>query len=205
MSVFRVALTGNIASGKSRVAQVWAAAGVPIVDADVLAREAVSPGSAGLEQVRRHFGDEVIAADGHLDRAALRRIVFDDDARRSELESILHPIIARLRAEADLVLAGRGEDLVVHVIPLLFETGLDATFDCVVFVDASERKRLSRLVEHRNLEALEAERMIAAQMPAPMKRERAHIVIDNDGSLTELEAAATAAWHEIERRAGRTR
>jgi dephospho-CoA kinase len=201
--VYRVALTGNIASGKSTVAEVWERAGAPIVDADVLAREAVAPGSAGLEQVRRDFGDAVITAGGHLDRAALRRLVFDDEARRVELESILHPIITRLRHEAEAALGRAGADIVVHVIPLLFETRIEATFDCVVFVDASERTRLSRLVEHRNIGAMEAQRMIAAQMRAARKRKRADIVIDNEGTLAQLEAAASTAWKEIQVRAER--
>jgi len=199
--VYRVALTGNIASGKSVVAEVWKRKGAAVVDADELAREAVAPGSPGLQEVRRRFGESVIAPDGSLDRAVLRRIVFEDEARRSDLESVLHPIIARLRRAADAGLARRGTSIVVHVIPLLFETGLDATFDCVVFVDASERTRLTRLVEHRQLDPMEAERMIAAQMPAAVKRARAHLVIDNESTLHELEAAAAVAWREIERRA----
>ena len=137
--VYRVGLTGNIASGKSAVARVWQRLGAQIVDADELARRAVAPGSPGLAAIRRRFGDDVIAADGSLDRARMRAIVFADPERRAQLEHIVHPEVARLRADAETALAQAGESIVVHVIPLLFETGLDATVDTVVLVDAQSQ------------------------------------------------------------------
>src|SRR5690606_2416198 len=142
--MLRVALTGNIASGKSAVSAVWERLGATIVDADELAREAVAPGSAGLARVVERFGAEMLAADGTLDRAALRARVFADDRERRDLEAILHPEIERLRRRADAEAEARGERLVVHVVPLLFETGLDERFDRVVLVDAPEAVRLDR-------------------------------------------------------------
>jgi dephospho-CoA kinase len=197
----RVALTGNIASGKSTVAREWERAGAAVVDADVLARRAVEPGTSGLAAVVRRFGSGVLSADGRLDRAALRRIVFADAGARRELERILHPEIHRLREEEDARLEREGARLVVHMIPLLFETGLETEFDDVVFVDSPAGLRLRRLVEQRGLPEAEAQRMIDAQMPAGPKREAATLVLKNEGTIEELERAAADAWRELERRA----
>lgn len=199
--LFRVGLTGNIASGKSAVEAVWRDQGAHVVDADVLARDAVAPGTAGLERVLDEFGDHLRLPDGTLDRAALRGLVFDDEAARERLESILHPEIERLRVEHERALKTHGARIVVHTIPLLFEVGMADAFDLVVLVDAPEPERLRRLVETRSLPPADAQAMIAAQMPAAQKRDRAAIVIDNDGTLDELRERARAAWQEIEQRA----
>lgn len=206
---YRVALTGNIASGKSVVADEWARRGASIIDADELARAAVRPGMPGLDQIRREFGDEVMQADGTLDRAALRRIVFAEPARRARLEQILHPEIARLRDEREERLAARGGGIVVHMIPLLFETGMQGEFDAVVLVDAPERVRFDRLTRLRGLDEDEARAMIAAQMPAARKRKTLDTlpgrtrVIENDGTLAELKEQAREAWKGIEQAAER--
>jgi dephospho-CoA kinase len=199
--VIRVGLTGNIASGKSSVARLWAREGACVVDADVLARRAVEPGSPGLRRVVEAFGEGVLDGAGALDRAALRRIVFHDAAARARLEAIVHPEVARLRAEEEARLEREGCRIVVHDIPLLYEVGLEGEFDLVVLVDAPEALRLERLVRERGLEAGEARRMIAAQMPAEEKRGRADVVIDNDGTLDALEARAEAVWEMLRRRA----
>lgn len=201
MAVLRVGLTGNIASGKSSVARVWARLGAPIIDADDLARRAVEPGSPALEQIARAFGPEVLEQGGGLDREAMRRIVFRDEAARRLLESIVHPEVQRLRAEAERRFEQEGARIVVSDIPLLFEVGLEDEFDVVVLVDAPEPVRLERLVRDRGLEREEARRMIAAQMPAEAKRGRADIVIENAGTLEELEASAERVWRDLERRA----
>ncbi|NLG61270.1 MAG: dephospho-CoA kinase [Candidatus Cloacimonetes bacterium] len=200
--LFRVGLTGNIASGKSAVEAIWTSLGAHVVDADVLAREAVEPGSEGLQRVVAHFGPEVLQPDGSLDRAAMRDIVFRDEAARVTLESIVHPEVEQLRRAREDALREQGVRIVVHAIPLLFEVGMEHAFDVVVLVDAPEEERLRRLVEIRNLQEDEAQRMIAAQMPAAEKRERATLVIENDGTLADLEQRAVEAWREIERRAG---
>jgi dephospho-CoA kinase len=188
--LFRVGLTGNIASGKSTVVNVWRSLGAAVVDADVLAREAIAPGSRGYERVLREFGT--------VDRAELRDIVFGDAARRKQLESIIHPEVARLRAEREQEFANQGKHIVVNDIPLLFEANLFNEFDFVVLVDAPRDIRISRMVANRGLERDEAVRMVDAQMPSEEKRGRADIVIDNDGTLAQLQQRAAEAWQAIQ-------
>jgi len=199
--VFRVGLTGNIASGKSTVARVWQRLGAPVIDADVLARRAVAPGSVGLRRIVETFGPGVLDEAGRLDRAALRDIVFRDPEARAKLEAIVHPEVGRLRREEEARLEAAGEKIVVHDIPLLFEAGLDEEFDAIVLVDAPERVRLERLMRDRGLTEDEARRMIDAQMPSSQKRDRADYVIENEGTLEALERAAEEVWRELRRRA----
>ena len=187
-----MALTGNVASGKSAVADAWRKAGVPVVSADELARVAVAPGSPGLEDVRREFGDGVMAADGTLDRAALRKRVFADESARRRLEEILHPRIGALRSEWMEERRRAGDPLVVAEIPLLFETGSAGAFDEVVVVHAPDAVRLRRLVERRGLSEEEARRVMASQTAPGEKRRNAHHVVENSGTLEDLEAAAAA-------------
>jgi len=202
--MYRVALTGNIASGKSAVARVWERLGAAVVDADRLARAAVQPGTPGHGAVVRRFGPGVLEPDGRIDRAALRRLAFGDESARRDLERILHPEIGRLRAAEDERLERAGTALVAHVIPLLFEVGLETEYDDIVLVDAPEAVRLRRLVELRGLGEAEAKAMVEAQMPASSKRARATLLIENTGTLKELERAAGEAWRELERRAAST-
>jgi dephospho-CoA kinase len=199
--MYRVALTGNIASGKSAVADEWSRLGARIIDADVLARRAVEPGSAGLRRIVQEFGSDVMV-NGALDRARLGRIVFSDPARRRQLETIVHPEVERLRAEEEAEAAQDGETIVVHAIPLLFETGLQSGFDAIVMVDAEESRRLERLVTTRSLKESDARAMIDAQEPAAAKRARADHVIDNNGTLEELAECAREVWRQIEAAAG---
>jgi dephospho-CoA kinase len=195
--VIHVGLTGNVAAGKSAVARIWAARGVPVLDTDQLAREAVEPGSPGLSAVREAFGEKVIATDGTLDRGRLREIVFRDPAERQRLERILHPIIATLhrRWVADRIV--EGIPLVVSEVPLLFEAGLETDFDVVVFVDAPDETRFHRLVHERGLEPEEARRIMASQGEPDGKRAKADYVVENDGTLEELEAKAGALLQRL--------
>lgn len=188
--MIRVGLTGNVASGKSTVARAWAAAGVPVVDADQLAREAVAPGSEGLARVVSRFGTRVLLDDGTLDRGVLRAAILANPAERRALEKILHPEIERLRALWEAERAAEGHSLVVSEIPLLFEVGLDAQMDRVVVVHASEEERLRRLVDDRGLDPDEARRLMAAQGDPHEKRTRAHHLLLNEGSEAELKRAA---------------
>jgi len=200
--VLSVALTGNVASGKSAVAEAWADAGVAVISADALAREAVVPGSAGLRAVREAFGDGVLAADGTLDRAALRQRVFGDDEARRRLEEILHPRIRELRDAWLRRRAGAGDRLVVSEIPLLFETGLEGGFDVVVLVDAPEALRLERLTTLRGLSEEEARRIMAAQMDPAEKRRRADVIVENAGTLEALRTRAAEVLASLRSRAG---
>ena len=193
----RVGLTGNIASGKSTVVKVWRDLGAQVIDADVLARRAVEPGSAALQQIAEQFGPSVLDSSGALDRAKMRGIVFEDPDRRRQLEAIVHPEVLRLRQIEEDKLHAQGVRVIVHDIPLLFETGLADQFDLIVFVDAPEQERLRRLIELRGIAPEEAGRMIAAQMPAEEKKPLAHIVIPNEETLEKLEQDARDVWSNL--------
>lgn len=196
-----VGLTGNIASGKTTVARALAARGVHVIDADVLARDAVLPGSPALARIVERWGRSVLAADGTLDRAALRAQVFGDHAERVALEQIVHPEVGRQRGVLLAAAKAAGERVVVCDIPLLFEAHLEDDVDVVVLVDAPAEVRLGRLVAERGLARDEAAAMIAAQMPAGMKRKRSDHVIDNAGTRDALVARVDDVWRAITTRA----
>ncbi len=192
-----VGLTGNIAAGKSAVAQRLAALGAPIIDADQLARAAVAPGTAALDKIAERFGPSVLAADGTLDRAAMRAIAFGDAAARLALNAIVHPEVERLRNEALATLRKQGSAIVICDIPLLFEVGLDRRMDKIIVVDAPAATRKARLMRDRGLSAAEADAMIAAQQSAAEKRARADFVIENDGSREALDARVDEVWRQL--------
>lgn len=194
-----VGLTGNIASGKSTVAKLLSDRGAWIIDADVLARRAVEPGTRALRAIVERWGERMLRDDGTLDRAALRQIVFEDPAELEALNGIVHPEVARLREEELATARARGARLVVSDIPLLFERDLTHLFDYVVLVDAPRSVRLERLVNDRGLPRDEAVKMIEAQMPAESKRARADFVIDNDGDIPALERQVDELWSVLER------
>jgi dephospho-CoA kinase len=185
-------LTGGIGSGKSTVAELLRGHGVPIVDADELAREAVAPGSAGLARVVEAFGPEVLAADGQLDRKALAGRVFQDPDARKRLNAITHPIVRRLSQERFAELEQQGHTLAGYDVPLLFEVGLDAVLTPVVVVAASEATQLARIAQRGGISAEDAAARIGAQLPLAEKKRRADYVLDNDGSLDELAAQVSA-------------
>lgn len=189
-----IGLTGNIASGKTAVADMLEVRGAKIVDADILSRAAVQPGTPALEAIAYRWGTQVLDENGRLDRAALRRIVFQNAAELNVLNDILHPEILRLRDAEVEAARTRGERVVVCVIPLLFERRLVDQFDAIVLVDAPRAVRLDRLVRDRGLSETEAMNMIASQMSADLKRARADYVIENAGTLEELEQEVDRAW-----------
>lgn len=187
-------LTGNIASGKSTVAQLLSERGATIIDADVLARRAVERGSTAFDAIVKRWGTSVLAPDGHLDRAALRRAVFGNPRELEALNDIVHPEVERLREQRIGEARTRGDRIVVCDIPLLFEKKMAERFDRILLVDAPRPLRLERLVTDRGLRETEAMDMIAAQMPAELKRARADFVIDNASTLTELERRVNDVW-----------
>lgn len=199
--MLKVGLTGNIAAGKSTVADVWRSMGATVVDADELARRAVEPGTPAHAAIAREWGTWVLEDGGTLDRAALRQIVFADPDARARLEGIVHPAVAALRDEEYREAQARGEKLIVADIPLLFEVGMADEFDQVVLVDAPEEVRLRRIVADRGIDEEEARRMIAAQMRSELKRARADVVIENAGTLGDLQDAARDVWRQLVRRA----
>jgi dephospho-CoA kinase len=190
-----VGLTGGIASGKSEVSRRLVELGAVLVDADVLAREAVERGSEGLAEIVRAFGPEVLTDDGALNRAALGSIVFADPERRAVLNSIVHPLV---RARAAEIVASAPEDaVVVQDIPLLVETGQAANFDVVVVVDAPDEVRIQRLGERSGLSPEEAAARIAAQATREERLAVADYVVENAGTLAELRDAVDRLWSNV--------
>ena len=192
-----IGLTGNIASGKSTVAELLAGHGAVIVDADLLAREAVRPGSPALRAIEQRWGRDVLASDGTLNRAALRHRVFNEREELEALNEIVHPEVQRLRDQRVQAARDAGAPVVVCDIPLLFEKHLVEEFDLIVLVDAPRPLRLERLVEARGLHEAEAMEMIAAQMPAELKRARSDYVIDNVADRETLAAQVDDLWTEL--------
>ena len=192
-----IGLTGNIASGKSAVADMLAERGATIIDADILAREAVMKGSPALDSIVEKWGREILDDDGNLDRAKLRSRVFEDQSDLDALNEIVHPEVQRLRANEMRAARERGDKVVVCVIPLLFERHLADEFEIIILVDAPRSVRLERIVRDRKIDETEAMKMIAAQMPADLKRARADYVIENAGSREELEDEVDRVWQSI--------
>lgn len=192
--MLRVGLTGGIGSGKSTVAQRFSALGAVVVDADVLAREVVAPGSEGLRLVVERFGPGVVSPQGALDRAALGALVFSDPQARRDLEGITHPLIARRTGE--LFAAAPEDAVVVHDVPLLVEKHMGPGYHLVVVVDADEEVRLDRLVDARGMDVEDARRRIAAQASGAERRAAADVWLDNGGSQAQLEADVDRLWHD---------
>jgi dephospho-CoA kinase len=202
--MIRIGLTGNIASGKSEIARMLADRGATVIDADLLAREAVEPETQALKDIVKRWGKDVLKDDGSLDRAALRQIVFADQSELDALNRIVHPGVTRLRDREIARARERGDPIVICVIPLLFERNIVDEFDAVVLVDAPRPLRLERLVATRGMEATDAMNMIASQMPAELKRARADYVVENNGSLQDLERDVDALWSSLQRNAVET-
>ena len=192
-----VGLTGNIGSGKSTVAQLLSERGATIIDADVLARRAVELGTPAYEKIVRRWGTSIVGLDRQLDRAALRRSVFSDPAQLEELNRIVHPEVERLRLRLLDEARQRGDRIVVCDIPLLFEKHMAHKFDRIILVDAPRPLRLERLVRDRGLRETEAMDMIAAQMPAELKRAGADFIIENASTLTALEQRVANVWAHL--------
>ena len=198
-----VGITGIEGAGKSTVGRLFEGWGARRIDADELAREAVAPGTEALEAIVDEWGEGVLADDGSLDRSVLREKIFGDPRARERLEAIVHPEVRRLREERLRRAREEGAEIVVGEVPLLFETGMvEEEFDLVVTVDAPRETRRRRLRRDRGLPAETFEAIESAQWSAERKREAADLVIENDGSRAELEAAAREAWETIRRRAG---
>lgn len=197
-----IGLTGGIGAGKSVIARRLAEHGAVIIDADQLARDAVSPGSAGLAAVLERFGPSVVTADGALDRGALGRIVFADEEARSALNGIVHPEVRRRYREA-VEAAERADPraIVVYDVPLLAEARARDEFALVVVADAPAEVRRSRLIEHRGMDATEADRRIAAQISDEARREFADVLINTSGTVEDTLRQADVLWEQLRMRA----
>ena len=196
--MFRVGLTGGIAAGKSVVSRRLDTLGAHVVDHDVLAREAVRPGTVALELLAEHFGDEIVLPDGSLDRAALGHLVFGDQEELAFLNGVIHPEVHRLSVERDAAIAARdGAAVIVHDIPLLVETGQAETFDVVVVVHTPADQRIRRLVEARSLSLPDARRRVAAQADDEVRLAAADVVLDGAGTVDELVDQVDQLWARL--------
>jgi dephospho-CoA kinase len=199
--MLRVGLTGGIGSGKSEVTRRLVKYGAVLIDADAIAREVVAPGTAGLAAVTAAFGDQVLAPGGALDRDRLGAIVFADPGELARLNSIVHPLVGVRMAELESAAAARGESVVVHDVPLIAENALASRYDLVVVVDAPEQVRLERLERRRGMSAEAARARMAAQASREQRLAVADLVVDNSGSLAELDRQVRDLWTELKRRA----
>jgi len=191
----RVGLTGGVASGKSTVSAMLEELGAVVVDADVLAREVVAPGTAGLTEVVEAFGPQVLGPDGQLDRAALGALVFADGAQRRVLEGIIHPRVRRRAAEIEA--AAPAGTVVVHDIPLLVETGQADAFDVVVVVDVPRETQLERMTALRAMSREDAEARLAAQASREERLAAATYVVDNTGTLDQLRERVAEVYSRL--------
>ena len=194
----RVGLTGGIASGKSTVADLFAGLGIPVIDTDLIARQVVQPGQPALEDIRKRFGDEVLAPDGGLDRAALRSIVFASEPARKDLEAILHP---RIGEETRRQSKAAGGPYQLIVIPLLVGSKLLDFVDCVLVVDCDENTQVARLLERDAESPAQARRILAAQSSRTERLAIADDVIENDGEIAALGRAVNLLDRKYRRQA----
>ena len=195
-----VGLTGGIGSGKTTVARMLEARGAVVFDADLLARDAIAAGTPGRERVLERFGPNVLAPGGDIDRDALAAVVFADPAARRDLEAIVHPEIRRLFAEG----AEAYEDtdaVVVFSAPLLVETGMHTAFEVLVVVSAPTETQVDRLLRGRGMSESAIRQRIEAQLPLEEKAAVADVLIDNEGTLEELEGQIDRVWAELRSRA----
>lgn len=198
-----VGLTGGIGSGKSTVARMLEKRGAVVFDADLLARQAVAPGTPGFDRVVERFGPNVLAPGGDFDREALASIVFADPAARRDLEAIVHPEVRRMFAEGCEEFEGTGR-VVVFSAPLLVETGMHTAFQALLVVSTSVETQVERLMRERGLSEAATGARIAAQLPLEAKAEVADVIIDNEGTIEELESQVDRVWHDLQARAKAT-
>ena len=197
--MLRVGLTGGIGTGKSEVSRRLASYGAVVIDADAVAREVVAPGTPGLAEVVQAFGPEVLRSDGTLDRDRLGQLVFADESLRMKLNAITHPRVGERMAELERQ-AG-GAPVIVHDVPLLAENHLAGSFDEVVVVDVPPRIQAERLARERGMSKDQAEARMGAQASREERLAVATIVVDNSGSLAELDREVGELWTELRRRA----
>jgi dephospho-CoA kinase len=197
----RIGLTGGIATGKSHVLARFREHGVPVIDADVLARESVAPGSQGLAGAVSRFGPEILRPDGSLDRAALGAIVFRDATARRDLEAIVHPYV-RQRIEAFFAAIPSSVPFAVADIPLLYESSREEGFDAVVVVACARERQLERVMARDGLSREDAERRIASQLPIEEKVKRADHVIRTDGTYADTDAQVAELLIRLQQASG---
>ena len=194
----KAGLTGGIASGKSEVARRLAGLGAVLIDADAVAREVVEPGTPGLAEIVQAFGPGILGPDGALDRPKLGEIVFSDAGLREKLNAIVHPLVSERMLEKER--SAPPGSVIVHDVPLLTENGLASLYDVVIVVDVPVTVQLERLTRLRGMPAAQAQARIDAQASRGQRLAIADIVIDNSGSLADLDRRVPRLWAELCRR-----
>lgn len=189
-----IGLTGGIATGKSTVASFFSEHRIPVIDADQLAKEAVQPGSHGLEQITRFFGREILTQDGTLDRKRLAAQIFSDPEKRRQLEKILHPEIKRLSEERIAQEIEAGNRLLIYMAPLLIEAGVTDRVDDIWVVTVRPEVQLERLMVRDRISLEQAQQIVASQMPLSEKENYGTVVIDNSGTEAETRRILEAVW-----------
>ena len=193
--MFLIGLTGGIAAGKSTVASIWVSLGAIEIDADVLAREVIEPGSEGLAQIKEHFGESVFTESGSLDRKALGEIVFNNAQQRKVLESIVHPLV-RQRAQ-EILKSLASDSIVIYTVPLLVEANVELPFDVIVSVEAPESERAQRLVSSRAMTLEQALARIKSQASAVERAAKADHILNSNQSLAGLTADASRLFESF--------
>ncbi|MCL1078766.1 dephospho-CoA kinase [Parashewanella spongiae] len=189
MSHFIVGLTGGIGSGKTTVANLFAEQGIDLIDADIVAREVVEPGSEGLAAIVEHFGEHVLQSDGQLDRSALRECIFSQPKQRLWLNECLHPLIRKRMLE---LIKQSTSAYAVLVVPLLFENGLDSLVDRTLVVDISPELQIKRTQDRDGVDKGQIENIIRSQMPRQQRLDKTDDIIDNQGEIQEIEQTVFA-------------
>ena len=192
--MFSVGLTGGIASGKTTISNLFAKLGVPVVDTDIISRKLLEPGELAFDQVCSHFGANIVNADGRIDRARLREIVFNNPDEKSWLETMLHPLI--FQRSHDAIVANAGADYVLVVVPLLFETNFQSLVDRILVVDCPATQQIERLVKRDHIDESLARKMLSQQLSNAERMTRAHDIIDNRSADADLESQV-AALHKL--------
>jgi len=197
--MFLIGLTGGIAAGKTTVAKLWTELGGIEIDADLVAREVVEPGTKGAKLIAETFSSELFDAEGHLDRKALGAIVFNDVSKRKQLEAIVHPLVRERTKQ--LLAAVPADSIVIYTVPLLVEADVDLPFDVVVTVEAPDDVRIKRLMDSRGYSALEAKVRIDNQAKPIERAQRADFILNSNQSVYLLMADARKLWKDFEARA----
>ncbi|MBS3732891.1 MAG: dephospho-CoA kinase [Desulfobacterales bacterium] len=193
----KIGVTGGVGSGKSLVCRRLQELGVSVCSADELARQAVEPGTRAYDQIVHHFGRQILTPDGGIDRAALRRIIVDDDTARKTLERLVHPEVMRQMEKHFAAAEKQGAPAAAAEVPLLFEAGLESFFDAVILVRGDMENRLQRVMARDNVSRQEAEALMKTQMSEAQKRKRADYVIENNGSISRMQGEVDRIYAEL--------
>ncbi len=196
----RLGVTGGAGSGKSAVCKRLGSLGAGLIMADELARRAVEPGMPAYRKIVEYFGKGVLDCEGRINRAGLRKIILEDSSKKSALEGFVHPEVSRLMEEEFEDLKNKGAVIVAVEVPLLFESGMEDYFDCILTVSAETEVRIARLMQRDGVSREDAAALISMQMPEERKREKSDFVIDNSGSLDKTLESVDSLYKDLAER-----